>query len=437
MPQSLLLRLPQPGQEETEWLTLDESGAPTPTRQRGSLSLAAAVWRSGRVIVLAPATQILLAEPELPPGSGAKLARAVPFALEEQLTEDVDQLSFAIGRRRDGGGTAVAVVSRSVLQAWLADLSAVGFDPQAIYADISAMPANPGQTVLWLENGRLAVRRPGAMPFAVELTPVKEALAVAGVIADPLESTAHGSTAHEATAHDATVEPKPKENAVLYLTREDWARVQGEFEDLLEDFASLKVQLLPDGPLPWLARGLDAADAVNLLQGEFSRTPHYGERWRQWRVAAVLAAALLVVHVAAQALQIRNSKHESAALDGEISQVFSSAMPGDALTDPRRQMQAKLDRIRKSGAGPQYFLRTLQTLSGALAVSPKTTMSALSYRDDALDMTVSAPSLATLSQLTQFTGKEGLAAEIQSSNPVAAGVEAHLHVRIQSAKARR
>jgi general secretion pathway protein L len=421
MPHSLLLRLPPAGQEETEWLTLDETGAPTPTRQRGSLSLAAAVWRTGRVVVLAPATQILLAEPELPPGSGAKLARAVPFALEEQLTEDVDLLSFAIGRRRGNGGTPVAVVSRAVLTAWLAELNAAGFDPQAIYADISAMPENPGQTVLWLERERLAVRRPGALPFAVELSPVKEALVVAGVIADPLDSA----------------EPKPKESAILYVTREDWARIQGDFEDLLEDFESLKVQLLTDGPLPWLARGLEAPEAVNLLQGEFSRTTDYSARWRQWRIAAALAVALLVVHVAAQALQIRHAKHDSAALDAEISQLFSESMPGDAPTDPRRQMQAKLERIRKSGAGPQYFLRTLQTLSGALAVTPKTAISALSYREDALDMTVSAPSLAALSQLTQFVGKEGLAAEIQSSNPVAAGVEAHLHVHGQSTKARR
>src|SRR5271167_4739408 len=97
MPQLLLLRLPAPGQEETEWLTLDESGAPALTRQRGPLSLAAAVGRTGKVIVLAPASQILLAEPDLPPGTGAKIARAVPFALEEQLTEDVDQLCFAKG----------------------------------------------------------------------------------------------------------------------------------------------------------------------------------------------------------------------------------------------------------------------------------------------------------------------------------------------------
>jgi general secretion pathway protein L len=422
MPQTLLLRLPPSGQEETEWLTLDEAGAPTPTRQRGSLSLAAAVWRSGRVVALAPAAQILLAEPELPPGSGARLARAVPFALEEQLTEDVDQLSFAIGHRRGGGGTPVAVVSRSVLQGWIADLSAAGLDPSAIYPDISLMPENPAQTVLWLENDRLAVRRPGALPFAVELSPVKEALVVAGVIADPL---------------DASEEPKPKESAILYLTREDWARVKEEFEVLLDQFASLKVQLLADGPLPWLARGMTTPDAVNLLQGEFSRTTDYSERWRRWRLAAGLAAALLVVHVAAQALQIRQAKHESAALDTEISQVFSSAMPGAAPADPRREMQSRLERIRKSGGGPQTFLRTLQTLSGALAATPKSAITALSYRENALDMTVNAPSLAALSELTQFVGKEGLAAEIQSSNPVATGVEAHLHIRDQRAGAAR
>ena len=423
MPQSLLLRLPPAGQEETEWLTLDQSGAPTPTRQRGSLSLAAAVWRSGKVVALAPATQILLADVELPPGGGTKLARAVPFALEEQLTEDVDQLSFAIGHRRSSGGTPVAVVSRAVLQGWIADLNAAGLDPQAIYPDILAMPENPAQTVLWLENDRLAVRRPGAIPFAVELAPVKEALIVAGVVSDPLQRSE---------------EPKPKESAILYVTREDWARVQGDFEDLLEEFASLKVQLLADGPLPWLARGMNSVDAVNLLQGDFSRSTDYSERWHRWRLAAGLAATLLVVHVAAQALQIRQAKVQSAALDNQISQVFASAMPGgNAAADPRRQMQSKLERIRKSGAGPQYFLRTLQTLSGALAVAPKTTISALSYRENALDMTVNAPSLAALSQLTQSVGKEGLVADIQSSNPVATGVEAHLHIRDQRAAAQR
>src|SRR5580704_10332049 len=137
MAQTLLLRLPPPGQDETEWLLMDDDAEFATTRQRGSLTLAAAVSRSGKVVALAPAAQILLAEPELPPGSGVKLARAVPFALEELLTEDIDHLSFAIGRRRSGGGTPVAAVSRAVLQSWMSDLTAAGLEPSAIYPDIS------------------------------------------------------------------------------------------------------------------------------------------------------------------------------------------------------------------------------------------------------------------------------------------------------------
>jgi general secretion pathway protein L len=419
MPHTLLLRLPAGDSAETEWITLEADGA-VAVKQRGPLSLAAAVGRSARIVVLAPATQILLAEPELPPGSGVKLARAVPFALEEQLTEDVDQLYFALGRRRPGGGTPVAVVTRSLLQKWISDLHAAGLDPVAIYPDMSLLPQNPGQTVLWLEKARLSVRRPGSLPFAVELTPVTDALIVAGLIADPLAA-----------------ESAALESAILYVTREDWARVQDEFESLIDRFASLKVQLLAEGALPWLAKDLAATDAVNLLQGEFAKSADYGARWRRWRTAAALAVALLIVHVAAQALQLHQAKQQTAELDSQIAELYSQIMPAEPLQDARRQMQARLDRIRHSGPGPQYFLRTLQTLSGALAASPNTVIDALSYREQSLDLRVTAPSLAALSQISQFVGKQGLTAEIQSSNPVANGVEAHMQVRSQGAKAPR
>jgi len=420
MPHTLLLRLPAPGLEDTEWLSIDDGGEPAMSRQRGPLSLAAAVGRHAKVVVIAPATQILLAEPDLPPGAGVKLARAVPFALEEQLTEDIDHLVFALGKRRAGGGTPVAVVARDVLQGWLADLAAAGIEPTAIYADMSLLPQNPGQSVLWLERARLSVRRPGKLPFAVELTPVTEALIVAGVIADPLGT--------DADAH-------AMESAILYATREDWAAVQDEIENLAERFASLKIQLLPEGPLPWLARSLDGTDAVNLLQGEFARVTTTRVRWRRWRTAAALAAGLLAAHVAADAVQIRQASHEAAALDAEIAQLFSAAMPAVERMDARRQMQARLDRIRHGGPGPQHFLRTLEALTSALSSTPNTRIDSMSYREDSLDMKVTAPSLAALSQLSQLVGKQGLTAEIQSSTPAGTGVEAHMQVRVAGTKA--
>jgi general secretion pathway protein L len=426
MPQTLLLRIPAPGQDETEWLSIDEAGSAINAKQRGPLSLAAVLARTAKVIALAPAAQILLAEPELPPGSGAKLARAVPFALEEQLTEDVDQLCFAIGHRQANGRTPVAVAARAVLQGWLAELSAAGIEAAVLHADISLMPDNPGQTILWLEKSRLAVRRPGALPFAVELTPVAEALVVAGIIPDPLTAPP-----------EEGVEPQPLENAVLYVTREDWTLVQAEFEALAAQFASLKVQILTEGPLPWLARHLAAAEPVNLLQGEFARSTDYGARWHRWRTAAMLAGGLLVAHMAAAALKIHQANHETKALDGEIAQIFAQTMPAETLQDPRRQMESRLEQIRRSGAGPEYFLRTLEVLSDAVSATPKASIDSLSYREQSLDMKVSAPSLAALSQLTQRVAKQGLLADIQSSKPVDSGVEAQMQIRAPGAQAHR
>ena len=93
MATTLLLRMPPPASDETEWLVVDEGGMRSGPRQRGPLSLAAAVAQSHRVVALVPATDVMLVEPELPPGSGAKLARAVPFALEELLLSVSNALS--------------------------------------------------------------------------------------------------------------------------------------------------------------------------------------------------------------------------------------------------------------------------------------------------------------------------------------------------------
>jgi general secretion pathway protein L len=423
MPHTLLLRLPAPGGQETEWLNIEDSGAPSTACERGSLTLAAAAARSARVVALASAAHVLLADPELPPGSGVKLARAVPFALEEQLTEDVDQLCFSIGRRRAGGRTPVAVVARATLEGWIAQLAAVGIEPVAIYPDISLVPENPGQTVLWLEGARLAVRRPGTLPFAVELTPVTEALVVAGVIADPLAEQAREGEA-----------PAPLESAVLYATREDWMRVEDEFKALAGKFASFNVQVLSDGALPWLALHLQGTQAINLLQGDFARSTDYNARWLRWRTAALLAAGLLFAHIAAGMIRIHQANRETQALDTQISQIFQQVMPSEKIVDPRRQMQSRLDRIRHSGAGPEYFLHALEVLSGAISTAPNTRIDSLSYREQALDLRVTAPSLTALSQLSQQVTKQGLTADIQSSQPVAGGVDAHLQVRVAGVK---
>jgi hypothetical protein len=52
-------------------------------------------------------------------------------------------------------------------------------------------------------------------------------------------------------------------------------------------------------------------------------------------------------------------------------------------------------------------------------------------------MKVSAPSLAALSDLTKYIDTQGMTAVIQSSTPVAVGVEAHIQLHSPSTGTRR
>ena len=413
MAQTLIVRLPALATAETEWLAIDAGGQPIGPVQRGALAQAAGDAAGQSVVALAPATEVLLAAPVLPPGNAAKLARATPFALEEQLSEDVDRLHFAIGPRAADGATAVAVVARETLQGWIRTLESVGLAPRAMVADVAWMPENPGQTVLWLEGERLAVRRPQAPPFVVEATPLVSAFEAAGLIGAPL-------------ADDA---PRALESAILHLTPQDWERVRDEVEGLLPRFETLRVQLLPDGALPWLARGRDARDAVNLLQGEFARRTAYADRWREWRVAAFLAIALLGVHVATDVARIHFANVASARAERAIAALYAVTMPGVPMREPRAQMEARLRAIRAGGAGPSAFLRSMQALTTAIGEAAPTQLRSFAFHQGTWDLSVSTQSVDALGRLTQSLARLGLHADIQSSTPTAGGVEAHLRIR--------
>src|SRR5579864_4445143 len=126
----LLLRLSRTAEQAATWLVVDPRGNPSGPPQTGPLSLAAPRAAGRRICVLVPGTDVLLAEPEVPMKGGTKLQQVVPYALEEQLADDIDDLHFAIGKRiGESSRTPVAVVRRSLMDEWLTTLRSNGIDP--------------------------------------------------------------------------------------------------------------------------------------------------------------------------------------------------------------------------------------------------------------------------------------------------------------------
>src|SRR5207244_5219205 len=128
----LLLRLPRVPDEPASWLVVDARGTPVGPLESGPLAAAATRTAGRRVWVIVPGTDVLLAEPEVPVKAGLKLQQLVPYALEEQLADNIEDLHFAIGKRAsDSIRAPVAVVARALLDEWLATLRSSGIEPEA------------------------------------------------------------------------------------------------------------------------------------------------------------------------------------------------------------------------------------------------------------------------------------------------------------------
>jgi general secretion pathway protein L len=412
MPEFLVVRLPSAAAETigaaAEWIVMDGSGARRGNVQTGPLDLAPASAAGRKVIVLVPGTDALLAEPVLPVKSGAKLAQVVPFALEEHLASDVEDLHFAVGRREARPGTPVAVVERARMEAWQALLTNAGLFPDGIYPETAALPETPNAVTLLIDGARVYVHRPDTPGAVLDVQPLIEALQLA---------LASGEEA--------------REHVTIYVSEDDYEREREMLEGLREFTASLQLKLLPDGPLPLLAANIVQHPGVNLLQGTYQSKRKLQFSFAPWRYAAVLAVVFIAAHLGLKTWQYFHYRSEEARLDAEIGDTFQQLMPGAPLPDAsvaRRQVEARLNQLR--GSGPvSGMMTTLAALGEALGQVPDTTVEGLFYSNNTTKLRVLAPSVDALDRIRQIATDRGLQAEIESESPRESKHEGRLQLK--------
>ena len=405
----LLLRLPRTPAQPATWLVVDPRGTPAGPPQSGPLSLAAPRTAGRRICVLVPGNDVLLAEPEVPTKAGTKLAQVVPYALEEQLAEDIDELHFAIGKRApDSSRTPVAVVARTLLDEWLTLLKSSGIEPEAMYADSDLLPVNPGQSVALLEEDVVVVRPPGGSPVTLPADALDEALEIAQ------SSPGEGGAGR---------------GLLLYTGPAEWHQHAPRVEALRERFDGIKIQLLTGGPLSLFAQQLPLGSPINLLQGTYAPTTSRAVGWPAWRVAAILLAALVGLHVAGKAAELSMLKRSEHKLDASINDVFHAAMPGQQTTaDPRRRMEKQLADVAARGSAGG-LLPALEALAQAHASAPMTAIQALNFHDGTLEMQLSAPDATTVDHVIQSLKGNGWQANQTSGNAAPSGYQGRIEIR--------
>jgi general secretion pathway protein L len=374
--------------------------------ERGSLEQAAAHAAGQKVVVLAPAADVLLTEARLPARHTRHLRQAVPFAIEEQLSDDVERLHFALAPKRNADGAQpVAVVARARMQDWLARLNAAGIHAQSLIPETLAVPVEDGTWSLLLDEQGGLLRTGAARGHALDADTVDTLLGIAFAQAGEMKPA-------RLQLFDC------RGDAAAQRVREACAAAQVEVSD----------GACHDGAMALLAQTLARPAANDLLQGEFSRREHLGKLWRPWRTAAILLGIWLVLQLSLGIYHYFTLSRESAQLQAQIEAVYRRAFPeARNIANPRLQMEQHLAQLRGGGGGA--FVPLMAKAAPVFRGEGSLEITALRFKDNVLDVDLTVSDFQAIDRLKQALSAKGLRVEIQNASARGGKTEGRLRLQ--------
>jgi general secretion pathway protein L len=387
----------------------DARGAATAPPLSGSLSEAAMQAGNATVVVLVPSDDVVDIQADLPARTTGRWQLAVPYAIEEQLAENIEDMHVAVGERGDAGQRVpVSVIARARLQEYLDALQAAGLKVGAMYAESALLPPNPGQVVGLLLGDSLQIRTPEGSHCTVP--------------ADPL-----GAAFDIACAGDAT-----QRSLLLYATPADWQSRSDSVDALRARFLTVKVQLLPQGPMPLFAQQLPQAQPINLLQGDYEPEGVSRAGWREWRLPAALAAVLLLLVAGGLWFQGSRIKAAEQQLDARLTELGRSLLADAAPADPVQLRRAVMARLSGSNSD-DVALELMTALANARVAAPRARVESLRYQNGALELRIRADNADSLEQINAQLRSGGWRAELLSGAAAGDGYAGQIRISRGSA----
>lgn len=406
----IALRLPR-GWPETDpsvhWYAPGRAGGEHAGRAESLAELPDFV-RASPVHVWTPPAETLLTRASIPTRSRARILQALPFALEEQLLDEPDQLHFAYVHELDGT-LAVAVTRRARLTLWAdifrgANIRAASLAPAVLALPLSsdAWSATFAEDEIWVRTGPFT----GFVALADFAAP------------PPLLVTA---------LREATEQNRAPKRLIIYRT--PGAVDLGTWSD------ALGIPVITESSDFW-----DSAivPSLNLLQAEFSAS---GGQLRQLArplmPAAIMLAIWLIGTLTVDTIEwwrLRNSYNATMA---EMNTLFLRHFPETKIVrDPAAQMQKGLEALQTRGGGPADMLPLLARVTPMLKSQQKIKLNGLRYGERSLTLDIALPDYQTLDAMKNNLQSANLDVEVQAANNRGGEIESRLRIQPAAAKSK-
>lgn len=284
-------------------------------------------------LLLLSASDVVLTQVAIPSGASRQLESMLPYLVEEEIAQDVDEMHFTI-LAKSGGVAQVAGVDRQWLRSCLDSLRALQFDVRRVVPDVLAIPHSEGLSALQIGDEWL-VRKSEFSGLSIDVQWL------------PLFSQSQWVRDGENWLALNAYTPLPE----LQLA---------EGQEWHNQPAALVMQLLTEQAL---------SHKINLLSGEFKTKSSWNKYWQVWRKAAIAAGLLVVVSTGYQLVQANQYESTAQSYRAESERIFRSIFPDKqripTVSYLKRQMSDEVA-LLSGGGGGEHVLSWLDKLPETL-----------------------------------------------------------------------
>lgn len=304
-----------------------------------------------KLLGLIPAEHILFCSANLPGKQSRYIRQALPFAVEEQLAQNVESMHLALGPRK-GDRFAVAAIHEPLMADIVARLNQWQVELQGIYADAMLLPVNEATWTLCVEGDY-------TMGASAEGGWFRVLTANLPVVFDALPVPADAVTPRARIY--ATAQARESQRIALAAIEQS-----DRFEVAVETLELSALELLAH------AHQHRLCEPINLAQDDFAPTSKQGGPWRQWRPVAIIAAVWFALELGLNLGQGFYYQHQARSWQHQALSVYKSIFPNETRVNAdnlKRILEGKL-RVASETRGHQGFLGLMKQAGYQYSVMP-------------------------------------------------------------------
>lgn len=351
-------------------------------------------------MALVPTRYCLLTDVEIHAKKQKDLLAALPYALEEQLSEPVEELHFVpLALNEKENQYAVVVTSHERMMRWSETL---GTQEVTLLPDVLMLPVAENSWTMVITDQRVLIRTGSSSGFESTLLTLKQSLEL---------------LSHELEA---------PQSINLWLP-------EGASAPQLPEWMApvLHIQYYPDELYEWLSRAGQPERAFNLLCGMYSRKGNQATGFKVWLPSIILFACAFMTYLGLGWKQVVDVESDVEAYQNKTNALFASTFPDvKRIVNPRVQAEQEIAELANTlSITDTDFFPLFEDVMKTVHQSRAVNVNGFSWKNSILQLKTVSKTVSDVEQLKSKLSELDLQVEIINAVNRDGGYQAQLKIQ--------